>query len=78
MPLALADIDRDAQTLVVMVFERLERAAAHRHRQAPVFGDADFGRIGAERARLGERRLGDACEFIAGIGKFDRWHSGLS
>jgi hypothetical protein len=67
----LAEVDRDADALVAVVFDGLDLAAAHRHRLAEALGDIRLAGAGAARPGMVEYVLRHAAQGV--LRKTETW-----
>ena len=65
----LADIDRDADALVAVVFDRFHLAAAHGHGLSEAFAHLGFGGGRAARLRVIENARRELAQLVGGVGK---------
>jgi hypothetical protein len=66
---ALAEIDGNADALVTVVLESVDRALAHRHRQALALGHVALAGARAETARVREHLRGKFPQLIVRVGE---------
>ena len=74
MAALLPDIDRDADALVAVVFDRLDFAAAHGHGLAEAFAHLGLGGGRAARLRVVEHARRDVAQLVGRIGEAGGGH----
>jgi hypothetical protein len=66
---ALADVNRDADALVAVVLDRLDRALAHGYRQAAAFGNVALAGARAQPLCVPDDRGGELLQLRGAVGE---------